>query len=277
MTQEDDEDSEEDDAGPRAPYVGRWCDLMSDEEGDEGHEGDAGEPRQPADRGEEGHGGAPDASRSTAEDPPGFLRLLGGPSCHAADAWRILGRETWCAAAADDTSGAAHYADADGRAAAAADYASDAYADYAAYRRATFAADCAAAWDSADECDAVVVCDLAAAGGSCSAAATGDPTAPRRRPHLTDYASNAYADFDAYRRLPYARRLLRLQRLRRLRRLRLRRLLRGRLRPRRCADYVATGDSTTDSDEPFARADRLRRALEQRKRAAHRWTPSVPP
>ena len=42
---EDDEDSEEDDAGPRAPYVGRRCDLMSEDEGDEGHEGDAGEPR----------------------------------------------------------------------------------------------------------------------------------------------------------------------------------------------------------------------------------------
>ena len=45
MTQEDDEDIEEDDASPRAPYVGRWCDLMSEDEGDEGHEGDAGEPR----------------------------------------------------------------------------------------------------------------------------------------------------------------------------------------------------------------------------------------
>ena len=40
-----DEDIEEDDAGPRAPYVGRWCDLASADEGDEVHGGDAGEPR----------------------------------------------------------------------------------------------------------------------------------------------------------------------------------------------------------------------------------------
>ena len=258
---------------------------MSEDEGDEGHEGDAGEPRQPADGGEEGHGGASDAGRSTAEIftksvdaplfyidseneckvahsnlthdrditngrdmmyvatalangsnqdtdddecgaiygiffPSGFLRLFDGPSCHIADVWRILGRETSCAG--------------------------------------------------------LVVGTIIA-----SAAATGDPTTSRRRPHL-------------------GRRRLRL--LSRLLRLRWR--LRRRLRPRRCADYVAAGDPTSSlpfpasssfslplspsadlasdqsdhSDESYALADRLRRALEQRKRAAtHRWAPSLPP
>ena len=266
---EDDEDREEDDA----PYVGRWCDLMSEDEGDERHEGDAGEPRQPADGGEEGHGGASDASRFTAENPPGLLRLFDGQSCHTADVRRILGRETSCAAAVDDTSGAGHYADADGRAAAADEHASDAYADYDA----AFAADYAADWATDDDCDAVDDSDLAAAGGSFSAAATGDPTTARRRPQLD-----------------YAGRRLRLRLLRELQRRRLRRLLRGRLRPRRCADYVATGDSTFSllspasspfslplsfpadlasdqsghSGESYALTDRLRRALEQRQRAA---------
>ena len=83
------------------------------------------------------------------------------------------------------TSGAAHYADADGRASAAADYASDAYADFAADLAADYAADGVAA----DDCDAVDDSDLAAtdraaADGSASAAATGDPTTSRRRPHL---------------------------------------------------------------------------------------------
>jgi hypothetical protein len=57
---------EEVDAGPRAQYVGRWGALMSDDEGDEGHEGDAGAPRH----GGRGAGpcGAVDAGRSPAEN-----------------------------------------------------------------------------------------------------------------------------------------------------------------------------------------------------------------
>ena len=121
------------------------------------------------------------------------------------------------------TSGAAHYADADGRASAAADYASAAYADHVADFAADYAADCAAA----DDCDAV------------------DDSAHA----VTDYAA---ADVSASA----------------------------------ASDYVATGDPASSvpdlasgqSDGSYALADRLRRALAQRKRAATpRWAPSVPP
>ena len=267
---------EEQDTGPRAQYLGVWGAIMFDEEGDEGHEDDEDEPRHAASGGEEGHGSASDAGRSTAEN---FVESVGAPvfyidwedECKVAhsnlthDRDITNGRDMMYAATAL-TNGRNQDADDDECGVISGIFFPS------GFLRLFDGPSCRIAdvWRTLDReasCAGPLVGTITAA--------TCDPTTSRRRPHL-------------------GRRRLRLRRLQRLRR---------RLRQRRCTNHVATCDSTSSlpspasspfslplslptdlasdrsdhSDEHYARADRLRRALEQRKMAAHRWTPSVPP
>ena len=178
--------------------------------------------------------------------PSGFLRLFGGPSCNMADVWRILGRETSRAGLVVGTIIKPKLGlMVDGRVSnlAAVDGTSDAAHYAAADDRASAAADyaCAAYADCAADCAADFAADCATA-DDCDA---------------IDDSAHTVTDDAAVD-----------------------------VRASAAIDYVATGEpassvpdlASVQSDGSYARADRLRRALAQRKRAAtSRWAPSVPP